>query len=55
MGLRTQLSIKIDVLAKTIGIHPLTLVTLTYMNVRIESDTSELFRLVSEEIKHLLV
>ncbi len=54
-GLKNPTLDKIDVLAKTIGIHPLTLVTLTYMNVRNESNTSELFRLVSEEIKHLLV
>ncbi|NOS96907.1 MAG: helix-turn-helix transcriptional regulator [Methylotenera sp.] len=53
-GLYSPTIEKIDELAKVIGIHPLTLLTLTYLIDKNEIDPSKLFYQVRNELIELL-
>ena len=52
-GLKNPTLDKIDALAKTIGIHPLTLLTLTYLIEGKKLDANNLFDLVKEELNQI--
>ena len=54
-GIKSPTLEKVDVLAKTLGIHPLTLLTLTYMVYSEDSNPSKLINLISKELNHLSV
>jgi transcriptional regulator with XRE-family HTH domain len=52
-GLKNPTLDKIEDLANVMRMHPLTLITLTYMIQRDNKDTSDLFRVVTEELSRL--
>jgi transcriptional regulator with XRE-family HTH domain len=52
-GLKAPTIDKVEDLTSVIGIHPLTLLTLTYMIERNELDSAELFGLVTKELSQL--
>jgi transcriptional regulator with XRE-family HTH domain len=52
-GIKSPTIEKVDVLAKTLGIHPLTLLTLTYMAYSEESNPSKLINLIGKELNQL--
>lgn len=54
-GIKSPTIDKIDVLAKTLEIHPLTLLTLTYMVYSAESNPSKLINLINNELNQLSV
>jgi transcriptional regulator with XRE-family HTH domain len=53
-GIKSPTIEKIDVLAQTLGIHPLTLLTLTYMIDREDSNPTTLTDVIEKEINQLL-
>lgn len=53
-GLYSPTVEKVDALAKVIGIHPLTLLTLTYLIDRNESEPTKLINQVNTELKQFL-
>ncbi|PPC96901.1 MAG: transcriptional regulator [Methylotenera sp.] len=53
-GIKSPTIEKINVLAKTLGIHPLTLLTLTYMIDREDSNPTTLTDVIEKEINQLL-
>ena len=52
-GLKAPTIDKVEDLTSVMGIHPLTLLTLTYMIERNELDSAELFGLVTKELSQL--
>lgn len=46
---------KIDALAKTLQIHPLTLLLITYANMDAEKDWSEILKIVQNQIHELQI
>lgn len=52
-GIKSPTIDKIDDLAKAMGIHPLTLLTLTYMVYNEDSNPSKLINLISKELNQL--
>jgi len=54
-GLKNPTLDKIEDLASVIGLHPLSLITLAYMIGRNDLDTTELFKVVSEELAQMRV
>ncbi|TFW70758.1 transcriptional regulator [Methylotenera oryzisoli] len=54
-GLKNPTLDKIEDLASVIGLHPLSLITLAYMIGRNDLDTTELFKVVSEELAQMHV
>lgn len=53
-GIKSPTIEKIDVLAQALGIHPLTLLTLTYLIEGNESNPDKLINLVNKELHQLL-
>lgn len=53
-GVKSPTIEKIDVLAKAMGIHPLTLLFLTYLDEKDESSLNELVESVRIEIKNVI-
>jgi len=52
-GLKNPTLDKIEDLSGAMGLHPLTLITLTYMVDRNDADSKELFKLVTQELSQL--
>lgn len=50
-GLKNPTLDKIDILSKTMGIHPLTLLTLTYLIGTEDSNPSNILQQIKDEIK----
>ena len=46
---------KIDTLAKAMGVHPLTILTLAYLNAEVDKDLPEIQRLISHQISEVLM
>ncbi len=53
-GLKSPTLDKIDSLADRMDIHPLTLLTLTYLGASNDSDSSVLFKRIKEEINEIV-
>lgn len=53
-GLKSPTLSKIDALSEVLGIHPLTLLTLTYMNEQQIESANTLFDLISKELISIL-
>ena len=53
-GLKSPTLEKIEDLCQTLGIHPLTLLSLTYLNTQRNKQLDKLFRKVEKEIETLL-
>lgn len=53
-GLKGPTLAKIDELAKVLGVHPLTLLTLAYVHNQSVSGTEDLLRVVSSQLNEIL-